>query len=77
MLFCRHDYGWPRRVNGADIQTCTRCGAERKSKIQFGFINQPRFIQFSGRLSDEAMRELKAAWARGEAQAREFIGSGL
>lgn len=34
-MFCRHSFGWPRRVDGWDIQTCTRCDARKKSKIQF------------------------------------------
>jgi len=37
---CPHDYGWPQfRANsdgvGLDYQTCTKCGSERVSKIQF------------------------------------------
>jgi hypothetical protein len=68
-MFWRHEYGWPRRVDGRDLQTCTRCGARRESKIQFGrFISRPRFVQFSGRLSKEAVEELKSAWKRGDVQ---------
>lgn len=38
-MLCRHQYGWPRRVDGVDVQTCTRCGATKKSKIQFRSID--------------------------------------
>ncbi len=38
MMGCKHDWGWPRRrggKNGKDVQTCTKCGDERESTIQF------------------------------------------
>jgi hypothetical protein len=40
--FCRHRWGFPRRwpeFQGridVDVQTCTRCGARRRSPVQFG-----------------------------------------
>ena len=41
-LFCRHEWGFPRRwfrfagKPGVDVQTCVKCGARRLSTIQFG-----------------------------------------
>lgn len=37
-MFCRHEYGWPRRVAGVDIQTCTRCGEKKASSVQFSSL---------------------------------------
>ncbi len=36
-MCCVHNWGWPRRdkARKVDVQTCTRCGAQRDSKIQF------------------------------------------
>jgi hypothetical protein len=73
MLFCRHDYGWPRRVDGADIQTCTRCGVERKSKIQFVEAGRKPFTCEASKTTAPAVVEITAV----SSQAREFIGSGL
>jgi hypothetical protein len=30
-----HEWGWPRRREGHDVQVCVRCGARRTSVIQF------------------------------------------
>lgn len=34
-IFHIHTWGWPRRRGDRDVQVCTKCGAERDSKIQF------------------------------------------
>lgn len=35
---CTHDWGFPRRRDGVDYQTCLRgCGASRESPVQFGY----------------------------------------
>ncbi len=31
-----HDWGWPRRRAGKDLQSCVKCGVERESKVRFG-----------------------------------------
>jgi hypothetical protein len=33
--FQDHEWGWPRRRGGEDIQGCVKCGAEQASPIQF------------------------------------------
>lgn len=40
-FFFFHDWGWPIRAvkDGPDIQTCTRCGKTRLSKVRFGPSN--------------------------------------
>jgi hypothetical protein len=30
-----HNWGWPRKRAGKDIQVCLSCGAERESRIAF------------------------------------------
>ncbi len=30
-----HDWSWPRRKGGKDVQFCPRCGKERESKVRF------------------------------------------
>ena len=30
-----HNWGWPRRRDGKDIQICINCGVERESKVRF------------------------------------------
>lgn len=30
-----HNWGWPRRRGGMDVQVCVVCGRERRSPIQF------------------------------------------
>jgi hypothetical protein len=44
-----HDWGWPRRdsATGKDIQTCTRCGSQRESVIQFERRPEPGSLRFS------------------------------
>ena len=42
MNLCRHEWSFPRRRaafaehRDVDVQTCSRCGAQRVSPIQFG-----------------------------------------
>jgi hypothetical protein len=38
MLGCLfdHQWSWPRRRGRKDVQVCSRCGAERESKVRFG-----------------------------------------
>ena len=42
MNLCRHDWSFPRRravfgeCRNVDVQTCSKCGAQRVSPIQFG-----------------------------------------
>lgn len=31
-----HNWGWPRRRGGKDLQVCLTCGTERESKVHFG-----------------------------------------
>jgi hypothetical protein len=31
-----HNWGWPRRRGGKDVQVCLSCGTERESKVSFG-----------------------------------------
>jgi hypothetical protein len=31
-----HNWGWPRRRGGKDVQVCLTCGSERESKVHFG-----------------------------------------
>jgi hypothetical protein len=31
-----HNWGWPRRRGGKDVQVCLSCGTERESKVHFG-----------------------------------------
>ncbi len=31
-----HNWSWPRRRGGKDIQFCPDCGTERESKVRFG-----------------------------------------
>ncbi len=33
--FFDHNWGWPRRRGGKDIQICPDCGAERESRVHF------------------------------------------
>ena len=39
---CNHDWGFPRRRRefggqcNVDVQTCSKCGAQRISPVQFG-----------------------------------------
>jgi hypothetical protein len=35
-MFCAHEWGFPRRRGSKDIQVCTKCGAERDSRVKFG-----------------------------------------
>ncbi|HVX66810.1 MAG TPA: hypothetical protein VHA11_09425 [Bryobacteraceae bacterium] len=35
-----HEWGWPRKRGGKDIQVCLHCGTERESKIHF---DPPRY----------------------------------
>ena len=42
MFFCNHSWGFPRRRpefqgrQAVDVQTCSKCGAQRISPVQFG-----------------------------------------
>lgn len=42
MNLCRHEWSFPRRRTAfaerrdVDVQTCSKCGAQRVSPIQFG-----------------------------------------
>jgi hypothetical protein len=45
-----HNWSWPRRRGGKDVQVCPNCGAERESKIDFA---GPRY-----RRTQDAMRNL-------------------
>jgi hypothetical protein len=44
MNLCRHEWSFPRRRatcaehRNVDVQTCSKCGAQRVSPIQFGRI---------------------------------------
>ena len=35
-----HNWGWPRRRGGKDLQVCVGCGRERESLVRF---DGPRF----------------------------------
>ncbi len=30
-----HNWGWPRKREGKDIQVCLNCGVERESRVRF------------------------------------------
>ncbi len=30
-----HNWGWPRRRGGKDVQVCVSCGCERESLVRF------------------------------------------
>ncbi len=30
-----HNWGWPRRRGGKDVQVCVSCGTERESLVRF------------------------------------------
>jgi hypothetical protein len=30
-----HNWGWPRKREGKDIQICLSCGVERESRVRF------------------------------------------
>ena len=42
LFSCRHSWGFPRRRpefggrHNVDVQTCSKCGAQRISPVQFG-----------------------------------------
>lgn len=58
--FWSHTYGRAfRDVRGVDYQSCTRCGHERKSPIQFGHVDT-RTGQRSALLTVELEREVEA-----------------
>lgn len=55
-----HNWGWPRRRGGKDMQTCLDCGAERESRVKFG---PPRYRKTQeGRTAEEVQlrQELEA-----------------
>lgn len=47
LFSCGHDWGFPRRrrefqgKHKVDVQTCSKCGAERISPVQFGPASEP------------------------------------
>lgn len=36
-----HDWGWPRRRQGRDVQVCTICGREKLARVQFTKTETP------------------------------------
>ncbi|HEX8984990.1 MAG TPA: hypothetical protein VF767_06160 [Bryobacteraceae bacterium] len=46
-----HDWGWPRKRGGKDIQVCLHCGTERESKVHFG---EPRYRKTQDGLTNSA-----------------------
>lgn len=61
-----HNWSWPRRRAGRDVQICPNCGTERASKVRFdgpryrrtqeavpSFVAMPRQIE-AGTGGDEA-----------------------
>jgi hypothetical protein len=48
-----HNWGWPRRRAGKDLQMCLNCGSERESKVRF---DGPRY-----RRTQEGARDRRGA----------------
>jgi hypothetical protein len=52
-----HNWGWPRKRGGRDVQICPDCGAERESRIRF---DGPHYRRTQDRIRDFAASPLHA-----------------
>ena len=54
VLRCKHTWGFPRRREefgdhrNIDVQTCSKCAAERISPVQFGPAPKAQFLEAQG-----------------------------
>ncbi len=54
--FFDHNWSWPRKRGGKDIQVCLSCGTERESKVHF---DGPRY-----RRTQDGVRDLSGTQLR-------------
>lgn len=64
-----HNWGWPHKRGGKDIQVCLDCGSERESKVRF---DGPRY-----RRTQEGVRVLGGPQLRLEPDSRRRERPGL
>jgi hypothetical protein len=55
-----HEWGWPRKRGGKDIQVCLHCGTERESKVHF---DPPRYRKTQDGIPNFAATALAAEQA--------------